>query len=131
MILIVFMKGSGCMNNLQGYNTNGYEYRASIIDRSNSRRQKWLNSEAEKRVAVREEQEKQNAKINSNTLLNQNKISNNDNNHLKDKGNLNNGSVNNTNAINNNKNNNQGYQPNMNNQFSRNNMFNPFNAKRP
>lgn len=38
------------MNNLDGYKTNGHEYRASEIDRSNTRRLKWMMSEAKKVV---------------------------------------------------------------------------------
>ena len=34
------------MNNLEGYNTTGHEYRMSQIDRSNSRRLKWMMNEA-------------------------------------------------------------------------------------
>ena len=50
MILIVSMKESGLMDRLEGYNTNGHEYRVSQIDRSNSKRLKWMLSEAEKKV---------------------------------------------------------------------------------
>ena len=38
------------MNSLEGYNTNGYEYRKSQIDRSNSNRLKWMMKEAKKIV---------------------------------------------------------------------------------
>ncbi len=38
------------MDRLEGYNTNGHEYRVSQIDRSNSKRLKWMLSEAEKKV---------------------------------------------------------------------------------
>ena len=34
------------MNNLEGYNTTGHEYRMSQIDRSNSKRLKWMMNEA-------------------------------------------------------------------------------------
>ena len=50
MALTVFMKESGLMNRLEGYNTNGHEYRKSQIDRSNSRRLEWLMNEAKKNV---------------------------------------------------------------------------------
>ena len=38
------------MNSLEGWKTNGHEYRASEIDRNNSRRMKWMNEELKKRV---------------------------------------------------------------------------------
>ena len=38
------------MNSLEGWRTNGHEYRASEIDRNNSRRIKWMNEELKKRV---------------------------------------------------------------------------------
>ena len=47
------------MNNLEGYNTNGHEYRISQIDRSNSRRLKWMMNEARDIVKKKDEQEKQ------------------------------------------------------------------------
>ena len=46
MILTVLQRGNGLMNSLEGYNTNGHEYRVSQIDRSNSRRLKWMMNEA-------------------------------------------------------------------------------------
>ena len=53
------------MNSLEGYNTNGYEYRASQIDRSNSRRLKWMMKEA-KDIVKKKEEAKQ---PNSSTIL--------------------------------------------------------------
>lgn len=46
------------MDRLQGYNTDGHEYRISEIDRSNSRRLKWMMNEARKNVELREEEQK-------------------------------------------------------------------------
>ena len=48
------------MNSLEGYNTNGHEYRISQIDRSNSKRLKWMMNEARDIVKKKDEQEKQN-----------------------------------------------------------------------
>lgn len=42
------------MDRLQGYGTNGYEYRRSQIDRSNSNRLKWMMNEAKKSAEKRE-----------------------------------------------------------------------------
>lgn len=47
------------MNSLEGYTTNGHEYRASEIDRSNTRRLKWMMNEAKKNV---EKQDSENNK---------------------------------------------------------------------
>ena len=54
------------MNSLEGYNTNGHEYRVSQIDRSNSRRLKWMMNEARDIVNKKDGQEKQN---NNNVIL--------------------------------------------------------------
>ena len=43
------------MNNLEGYNTTGHEYRMSQIDRSNSRRLKWMMNEARDIVKKQDE----------------------------------------------------------------------------
>ena len=43
------------MNNLEGYNTTGHEYRMSQIDRSNSKRLKWMMNEARDIVKKRDE----------------------------------------------------------------------------
>ncbi len=51
------------MNSLEGYNTNGHEYRMSQIDRSNSKRLKWMMNEARDIVKKKEEQEKQNNNV--------------------------------------------------------------------
>lgn len=40
------------MNSLEGYTTNGHEYRKSEIDRSNTRRLKWMMNEARKNVEL-------------------------------------------------------------------------------
>ena len=50
------------MNNLEGYNTTGHEYRLSQIDRSNSRRLKWMMNEARDIVKKRDEIKKDNNK---------------------------------------------------------------------
>ena len=42
------------MDRLQGYGTNGYEYRKSQIDRNNSNRLKWMMDEAKKNVEKKE-----------------------------------------------------------------------------
>lgn len=34
------------MNNLEGYTTNGYEYRKAEIDRNNAKRLKWMMKQA-------------------------------------------------------------------------------------
>ena len=54
------------MNNLEGYNTTGHEYRMSQIDRSNSRRLKWMMNEARDIVKKQDEEKKQD---NSNVLV--------------------------------------------------------------
>lgn len=48
------------MNSLEGYSTNGHEYRASEIDRSNSRRLKWMMKEAKDAVNKQDEIKKDN-----------------------------------------------------------------------
>ena len=48
------------MDRLQGYGTNGYEYRKSQIDRSNSNRLKWMINEAKNSVEKRELEQLQN-----------------------------------------------------------------------
>lgn len=50
------------MNNLEGYNTTGHEYRMSQIDRSNSRRLKWMMNEARDIVKKKDEAKKENNK---------------------------------------------------------------------
>ena len=50
------------MNNLEGYNTTGHEYRMSQIDRSNSKRLKWMMNEAKDIVKKRDEIKKDNNK---------------------------------------------------------------------
>ena len=50
------------MNNLEGYNTTGHEYRMSQIDRSNSRRLKWMMNEARDIVKKQDEIKKDNNK---------------------------------------------------------------------
>ena len=47
------------MNSLEGYNTNGHEYRISQLDRSNSRRIKWMLNEARDKVE-KEDRKKEN-----------------------------------------------------------------------
>lgn len=64
MIVIVFIKESGLiMDRLQGYNTTGYEYRMSQIDRSNSNRLKWMMSEAKKNIEKQDNKETNNRSI--------------------------------------------------------------------
>ena len=46
------------MDRLQGYGTNGYDYRKSAIERNNSSRLKWMVSEAKKSAEKREQDEK-------------------------------------------------------------------------
>ena len=58
------------MNSLEGYNTNGHEYRASQIARNNSRRIKWLFNEAKKEV---EKKDKESNDKNNTSKLHQNK----------------------------------------------------------
>ena len=58
------------MNSLEGYNTNGHEYRVSQIDRSNSRRLKWMINEARDIVKKKEEVKQ----ANSSTVLGDKKI---------------------------------------------------------
>ena len=50
------------MNSLEGYNTTGREYRMSQIDRSNSKRLKWMMNEARDIVKKRDEIKKENNK---------------------------------------------------------------------
>lgn len=57
------------MNNLEGYSTNGHEYRVSQMDRSNSRRLKWMMNEARDIVKKRDEEKKQNS---SNVMVDKN-----------------------------------------------------------
>ena len=57
------------MNNLEGYSTNGHEYRVSQMDRSNSRRLKWMMNEARNIVKKRDEEKKQNS---SNVMVDKN-----------------------------------------------------------
>ena len=45
------------MNNLEGYSTSGHEYRMSVIDRSNSRRLKWMMNEAKKKSEIRNQED--------------------------------------------------------------------------
>ena len=49
------------MNSLEGYNTNGHEYRVSQIDRSNSRRLKWMMNEARDIVKKQDEEKNKNS----------------------------------------------------------------------
>ena len=58
------------MNSLEGWKTNGHEYRASEIDRNNSRRIKWMNEELKKRV---EQNSKENMESDSDKNLFNNK----------------------------------------------------------
>ena len=51
------------MNNLEGYSTTGHEYRMSEIDRSNSRRLKWMMNEARDIVNKKDEEKKNNSTI--------------------------------------------------------------------
>ena len=46
------------MNSLEGYSTTGHEYRVSQIDRSNSRRLKWMMNEARDIVKKQDEKDK-------------------------------------------------------------------------
>lgn len=46
------------MNNLEGYNTDGFEYRTSLMDRNNSKRLKWMMKEAKDLAEKREKEEK-------------------------------------------------------------------------
>ena len=57
------------MNSLEGYSTTGHEYRVSQIDRSNSRRLKWMMNAARDIVKKQDEEKKQN---NSNVLVDKN-----------------------------------------------------------
>lgn len=57
------------MNSLEGYSTTGHEYRVSQIDRSNSRRLKWMMNEARDIVKKQDEEKKQN---NSNVMVDKN-----------------------------------------------------------
>lgn len=50
------------MDRLQGYNTTGYEYRMSQIDRSNSKRLKWMMNEAKKSIDLKDNSEIKNEK---------------------------------------------------------------------
>ena len=50
------------MNSLEGYSTTGHEYRVSQIDRSNSRRLKWMMNEARDIVKKQDEIKKDNNK---------------------------------------------------------------------
>ena len=50
------------MNSLEGYNTTGHKYRMSQIDRSNSKRLKWMMNEAKDIVKKRDEIKKDNNK---------------------------------------------------------------------
>ena len=45
------------MNSLEGYNTDGFEYRASQMDRNRSQRLKWMMKEAKEAVEKREKEE--------------------------------------------------------------------------
>lgn len=60
------------MNNLEGYSTNGHEYRVSQIDRNNSRRIKWMMNEARAVVKKRDEEKKQDS---SNIMVDKNRTS--------------------------------------------------------
>ena len=62
------------MDRLQGYNTTGYEYRMSQIDRSNSKRLKWMMNEAKKNADFRDNQGNQNEKTNAKGDLSTNNI---------------------------------------------------------
>lgn len=107
------MKESGLMDRLEGYNTNGHEYRKSQIDRSNSRRLKWLMNEAKKNVEANQSEQpkvknsfiRESDYVEDIKKLNQN-ISSNVNNQIKS------GNV---------------FKPNTVNRFSRGNVNNPFN----
>ena len=55
------------MNNLEGYNTDGYDYRMSQIDRSKSNRLKWMMNEA-RDIVKKQDEQKQNNQNNSATL---------------------------------------------------------------
>ena len=71
------------MNSLEGYNTNGHEYRVSQMDRSNSRRLKWMMNEARKEVEIKEKEKKSNSTLvfdkNISPMLHKNKNVSNDN----------------------------------------------------
>lgn len=45
------------MNSLEGYNTDGFEYRASQMDRNRSQRLKWMMKEAKEMAEKREKEE--------------------------------------------------------------------------
>lgn len=45
------------MNNLEGHSTTGHEYRMSVIDRSNSKRLKWMMNEAKKKSEIRNQED--------------------------------------------------------------------------
>ena len=57
------------MNSLEGYNTNGHEYRVSQIDRSNSRRLKWMMNEARDIVNKQDAEKNKNKNNNSSAIL--------------------------------------------------------------
>ena len=57
------------MNSLEGYSTDGYDYRVSLIDRSKSKRLKWMMNEARDIVKKQDEEKKQD---NSNVLVDKN-----------------------------------------------------------
>lgn len=115
MTLTVFMKESGLMNRLEGYNTNGHEYRKSQIDRSNSRRLEWLMNEAKKNVEAKdyEATKPKNSFIRESDSLEEIKKLNK------------NIAVNTNNQVNNS----NVFKPNNVNLFSRSNTNNPFNKK--
>lgn len=68
------------MDRLQGYGTNGYDYRRSAIERNNSSRLKWMMSEAKKSAEEREKKENKNnnsfSNINGEELTNTNTLDN-------------------------------------------------------
>ena len=45
------------MNSLEGYSTSGHQYRMPVIDRSNSRRLKWMMNEAKKKSEIRNQED--------------------------------------------------------------------------
>ncbi len=68
------------MDRLQGFGTNGYDYRRAAIERNNSSRLKWMMSEAKKSAEAREKDENKNndsfSKIDGEELTNSNTLDN-------------------------------------------------------
>lgn len=65
------------MNSLEGYNTNGYEYRASQMDRNNSKRLKWMMKEAKDKVDMKDVEDNKIDANNNNSKPSANKLNNN------------------------------------------------------